>query len=75
MGGSFSTHAHIINAGKRPRGRSIRRWKDNTKVDVKEIGETMGTGFVSSGVRAIERGSSFDTCMLHKRRGISSVVE
>jgi hypothetical protein len=31
--------------GKRPLGRSWRRWKDNVKIDLQEMGRA-GTGFI-----------------------------
>jgi hypothetical protein len=31
--------------GKRPLGRPRRRWEDNIKMDLQEVGEVVGTGW------------------------------
>ena len=31
--------------GKRPLGRPIRRWEDNIKMDLQEVGGVVGTGW------------------------------
>jgi hypothetical protein len=48
MGEDRAVHKVLMEKpeGKRPLGRPRRRWEDNTKIDLQEVGgEVMGTGW------------------------------
>jgi hypothetical protein len=55
MGGTCSTDGEARNAynilvgkpeGKRPLGRTRRRWEDNIRMDLRKIGGRVWTGFI-----------------------------
>jgi hypothetical protein len=55
MGGTCSTHGEKRNSyrilfgkleGKRPLGRPRRRWEDNTRMDLREIGWKVWSAFI-----------------------------
>jgi hypothetical protein len=47
MGEETGVHRVLVGKpeGKRPLGRSRRRWKDNIKMNVQEFGGVVGTGW------------------------------
>ena len=44
---SRSVHKVLVEnpEGKRPLGRPRRRWEDNIKIDLQEVGRVVGTGW------------------------------
>jgi hypothetical protein len=47
MGKDRGVHRVLVGKpeGKRPLGRPRRRWEDNIKMDLQEVGEVVGTGW------------------------------
>jgi hypothetical protein len=47
MGEEIVVHRVLVGKpeGKRPLGRPRRRWEDNIKIDVQEVGGVVGTGW------------------------------
>jgi hypothetical protein len=47
MGEGRGVHRVLVEKpeGKRPLGRPRRRWEDNIKMDLQEVGGVMGTGW------------------------------
>ena len=47
MGEGRAVHRILVGKpeGKRPMGRPRRRWEDNSKMDLQEVGGVVGTGW------------------------------
>jgi hypothetical protein len=73
MGEGRGVHRVLVGKreGKRPLGRPRRRWEDNIKLDLQEVGGVMGTGW--SWLRIGTGGGHFTVMNFgfHKMRGIS----
>jgi hypothetical protein len=55
MGEERGVHRVLVGKpeGKRPLGRPRRRWEDNIKMDVQEVGWVVGTGWSRDRWRAL----------------------